>query len=608
MAKLSLASATCDAQLSPLINSLERRADTMPPGICPLTLQLALLETSALQTCGKCVPCSEGLPQLIHLLKQVVNCTATEDTLNSLRRTAHMIYDTADCVIGYEAAGRVLEGLELYVEEYQTHITQHHCGLEIGQTLPCESGCPAHVDIPAYIALAGKGDYDAAVKVIRQENPFPTACAYVCENPCEAYCRRALIDSPINIRGIKRFIVEHAASDSVAIPEALPSTGRRVAVIGGGPSGLTCAYYLALMGHAVHLYERRNQLGGMLRYGIPAYRLPRERLDEDIKAILSAGNIEVSLGADINPQQLTSILDDYDAVYMSWGAQSGNMLDIEGADSTGVMSAVELLQQLGEGETPDFSGKKVVVIGGGNVAMDCARTAIRAGSNEVSLVYRRRKEDMTALPSEVESALAEGVEMITLEAPVAIETDEQGHCTALITQPQMVGEIRGGRPTPVDADKSRRTIEADIILVAIGQRIELEGFGFKSARGRIDANEHLEVEGSFNLFTGGDCHTGPATAIRAIAAGKIAARNIDESLGYHHSLDYSVESPEPLPNNRTPQGRVEIAERPARERRQDFKSVEEPMSLEEAQQECGRCLRCDYFGSGVLEGGRVHNA
>lgn len=610
MAKLSFSQTLPETQLSPLTKSLEKRAATVPVGMCPLTLQLALLETSSLQSCGKCVPCSEGLVQLTQLLRQVVNCTASEKTLETLKRTAQMVYDTADCVIGYEAAERVLEGLELFAEEYDNHIKQHHCALELGHILPCESACPAHVDIPAYVALAAEGRYEEALGAIRQDNPFPTACAYICENPCENSCRRSLIDSPLNIRGIKRFIVDKASSQSVPVPAALPQTGKEIAVIGGGPSGLSCAYYLALMGHSVRVFEQRNLLGGMLRFGIPAYRLPRQRLDEDIAAILSAGNIEVFLNTEIEPEGLGSMLSEFDAVYMAIGAQSGNDLGIEGSSSEGVVSAIDLLAQLSEDEKLDYTGKSVVVIGGGNVAMDCARTAVRAGAAEVSIVYRRRKEDMPALESEIEGTLAEGVELITLEAPVSVQVNEDGHCTALITQPQIIGEIFGGRPTLSNAQKPQRTHKADVILVAIGQSIESERFGLSCTRGRIDANEHLEVEKEEKLFTGGDCFTGPASAIKAIAAGKVAARNIDEFLGYHHSLDYSYseDAPPPLPNNRKPMGRIEIAERPARERKHDFKSVELPLSQEEAEQECSRCLRCDYFGSGVLEGGRTHHA
>lgn len=595
-----------NASFSPLVDSLRKRAKTTPPGMCPLSLQLALLEVSTLQSCGKCVPCGEGLPQLARLLRSVVECEANEETLAALKRTAQMIHDTSDCVTGSEAAGRVLEGLDLYADEYQNHIENHRCELDVQQTLPCETGCPAHVDIPAYIAYAAEGDYETALKVIRQDNPFPAACAYVCENPCEEYCKRGLVDSPLNIRGIKRYIVEQAPSNSVPTPAALPDTGKRIAIVGGGPSGLTSAYYLALMGHKVSLFEQRSELGGMLRYGIPAYRLPRERLDDDINAILSAGSIEVHLETTVEPDDLKKLQAEHDAVYLAIGAQNGNALTIEGANSDGVMVAVDVLDKIDAGKGPDFKGKKVVIIGGGNVAMDCARTAIRGGA-EVSVVYRRRKEDMTALLAEIDSTLAEGVELLTLQAPVAIEVNDQGHCTALVTQPQMVGALRNGRPELVDANKPQRTIEADYILVAVGQSIATEGYGLSCTRGRVNTNSYLEVEGQSMLFAGGDCKTGPATAIKAIGAGKVAARNIDEALGYHHSLEVIHNAPAPRSINLAPLARVEILERPAKERVKDFESVEESMSHEELVHECSRCLRCDYHGGSVVEGGRIHN-
>ncbi len=225
----------------------------------------------------------------------------------------------------------------------------------------------------------------------------------------------------------------------------------------------------------------------------------------------------------------------------------------------------------------------------------------------MSIVYRRRIEDMTALDEEIESAIAEGVEMIALESPVRIEADEQGRVRALITQPQMIGPVRGGRPAPLNASKPERRIEADIVLVAVGQAVVVdpfEQFGMTAVRGRFAADDMLAAEGFDNVFTGGDCQTGPATVIRAIAAGKVAARNIDNFLGYDHKLNCGVEAPAPRPNNRTPTGRVSIAERPARERKLDFDAVELEMSAEEAAQECGRCLR-GHFGCGTQVGGRT---
>lgn len=597
-----------DARVSAGLDAYARRIEATPPGTCPIAVQAALLEAAAAQTCGKCAPCRDGLPQLAKLLHSVGRCEADETTMDQIRMLATFAHDASDCAIGYVAGRVVLDGLEAYASEYEKHIKERFCQKGVGQTLPCETKCPAHVNVPAYIALVGEGDCAGAVNMVRKDNPFPTACAFVCEHPCEAGCRRKLIDAAINIRGIKKYAVDQARADRVPTPAPSAATGRRIAVVGGGPSGLTCAYFLALMGHEVDVFEAKKSFGGMMRYGIPAYRFPRERLDEDVAAILSAGAINAHLGVRIDAAAMEKLSKSHDAVYVAIGADEGKKLDIEGADSRGVASAVELLGSIGDGDYPDFTGKRVVVIGGGNVAMDCARTSVRAGAAEVSIVYRRRIEDMTALDEEIESAIAEGVEMIALESPVRIEADEQGRVRALITQPQMIGPVRGGRPAPLNASKPERRIEADIVLVAVGQAVVVdpfEQFGMTAVRGRFAADDMLAAEGFDNVFTGGDCQTGPATVIRAIAAGKVAARNIDNFLGYDHKLNCGVEAPAPRPNNRTPTGRVSIAERPARERKLDFDAVELEMSAEEAAQECGRCLRCDFFGCGTQVGGRT---
>lgn len=612
MAMISVApKSASDARVSEYLNRHARRVETCPPGTCPLVVQLSLLRASGAQTCGKCVPCRDGIPRLAGMLERIVDCEADEGALESLRALAEMIRDTADCAIGYEAADAVLAGLDSFADEYRSHIEQRACSPGVGQTVPCETLCPAHVDVPAYIAFVAEGDYASAINTIRKDNPFPTACAFVCEHPCEQRCRRALIDAPINIRAVKKFAVDQVPADSVPVPARSAATGRSVAVIGGGPSGLTCAYYLALMGHAVTIYEGKRQLGGMLRYGIPAYRFPRERLDEDIRAILSTGGIEVRCDTLVGEREMDEIVREFDAVYVAIGAQAGKTLRIENDDAEGVSPAIDLLNAIGEGAYPDYTGKRVVVVGGGNVAMDCARTAVRAGADEVSIVYRRRKEDMTALPAEVESAMAEGVEMITLEAPVAVEVDGQGRCAALVTQPQMIGPVHGGRPSPLAADKPQRRIEAEAILVAVGQSVvarPFEDFGLESAWGCLVTDEYMRAKGRDNVFAGGECCSGSSTVIREIGAGKVAARNIDEFLGYHHTLDGAPSVPEPQFNDRTPRGRVEVAERPARVRKHDFSEVEEGMSREEARQECGRCLRCDCFGCGTLEEGRQRYA
>ena len=540
----------------------------------------------------------------------VLDGVASMDTLDQIRSLAENIRDTADCAIGYDAAAMVLEGLDEFYDEYESHVVYGVCPDAGEQTVPCKTECPAHVRIPEYVALVGEGRYEDAIKVIREDNPFPTACAMICEHPCEAKCRRQIIDSPINIRGIKKMAVDSVASDKVAVPNRLPDTGKKVAVIGGGPSGLTAAYFLALMGHQVTVFEEKKELGGMLRYGIPAYRFPRERLDEDIRAILSVGNIEVKTETNIGDKDaIAKIKADYDAMYVAIGAHTEKGLRIDNVNAKGVFSAVNILREIGNGNYPDFSGKKVVVVGGGNVAMDCARTAIRSKADSVSIVYRRRQDDMTALASEVESAVAEGIELVTLYAPVGVEVDAAGNCTGLKVQKQMIGtHDAAGRPAPVNASCDPEVIACDIILIAVGQDIvsePFEAFGMPTNRKAFVAGEDLSVEGMDGVFVGGDCQTGPKTVIRAIAAGKVAAYNIDDYLGFSHELVSEVVVPNAKQNNTTPTGRVNIAEREARVRSKDFACVEVPMSEEEAKQECGRCLRCDHFGCGTLEGGRV---
>jgi len=433
------------------------------------------------------------------------------------------------------------------------------------------------------------------------------ACAYICEHPCEARCRRNMIDDALNIRGLKRYAVDNAGD--VPQPECAPATGKTVAVIGGGPGGLSAAYYLALMGHKVTVFEQRKQLGGMLRYGIPSYRFPRELLDKEINSILSLG-IEVftqtNVGKDISFKE---IHDKFDSVYISIGAHTDKKTGIPGEDSKGVISAVEMLRAIGDDDIADYTGKNVVVIGGGNVAMDVTRSAIRMGAKKVSCVYRRRQEDMTALEEEVMGAIAEGAELLTLMSPARIEADENGHAVALWVKPQMPGSIRDGRPAPKNTDLDEVRLDADIIIVAVGQGIETLAFedaGIPVQRGTIEAlsDSKLPKEDLLGVFAGGDCVTGPASAIRAIAAGKVAAANIDEYLGFHHEITVDVDIPRPDPSDKPPHGRVNTTEREAGERKHDFVCIECGLTAQGAAEESSRCLRCDHFGYGVFKGGR----
>ena len=526
-------------------------------------------------------------------------------TLDYMEETALSIMESADCAIGYEAARMVYKGLIGYRDDYIEHIKNGRCTCSYNQPVPCVALCPAHVDVPGYIALVGEGRYADAVRLIRKDNPFPTTCGFICEHPCEARCRRNMVDDSINIRGLKRMAADYAGE--VDPPACAPSTGKRIAVLGGGPGGLSAAYYLQLMGHQAVVYEMLPKLGGMLRYGIPNYRLPKERLEDDINCILKTGvqvKYGMKIGQDITIQQLRK---EYDAVLITIGASTDKKLGLEGEDADGVLSAVQFLRNVGKNIIMDLTGKEVAVVGGGNVSMDAVRTAKRLGAKKVSIVYRRRRADMTALPQEIEGAIAEGVELQTLKAPAAIDVDEAGQVKGLYVTPQMVSAIKDGRASIRPTGEEDLYIPCDVLIVAIGQNIETRHFeeaGIPVERGKIRTKSTGTFENMPGVFAGGDCASGPASVITAIAAGKVVAANIDEYLGYHHEISCDVEIPEPNLSDRSPCGRVNLTEREACLRVKDFEGVENCMTENEAKQEAGRCLRCDHFGYGIFKGGR----
>ena len=594
-----------------MYQDLERRIVASPPGLCPVDLTRSFIKMCLAQSCGKCVPCRVGLRQLARLFDNVLDGEATEETVENIKLTAEGIYYSADCAIGYEAAKLALKSVDGCIDDFESHIHNGFCSCNSNQPVSCVKSCPAGVDIPGYIALVQQKRYADAVRLIRRDNPMPTTCAYICEHPCENRCKRTIIYAPVNIRGLKKMAVDNAGI--VPVPECEPDTGKKVAIIGGGPGGLSAAYYLALMGHKVTIFEQRKQLGGMLRYGIPNYRFPRKKLDEEIDSILSTG-IEVkkniSVGKDISFDDIT---DEYDATYISIGAHADKKMGIEGEDArSGIISAVEMLRAIGDGDMPDYTGKRVIVIGGGNVAMDVARSSIRLGASKVSIVYRRRKADMTALEEEVVGAEAEGCDVLELMSPVRIKQDEEGNAIGLVVKPQMISKVSHGRPAPKAASKDEILLESDLIVVAIGQGIETKSFeehGLKVQRGVISALNTGNItpqdgEMSEGVFAGGDCVTGPATVIKAIAAGKVAAANIDEYLGFNHEITCDVEIPYASNEDKVACGRVEVALREAAERKNDFEPIEYGFSCEEACQEAGRCLRCDHFGFGAFRGGR----
>lgn len=599
--------AAAELAVESLYQTLERRIEASPPGICPVDTARAFLELCHAQTCGKCVPCRIGLLQLKQLLSEVLAGKASMATLALIEETAKSISETADCAIGYEAAHMVWRCLRECRDDFEAHIESGRCRCTTAQPVPCVSLCPAHVDVPGYIALVREGRYADAIRLIRKDNPFPTTCGYICEHPCEARCRRNIVDDAVNICGLKRFAADHAGA--VPPPPCAPATGKKIAVIGGGPAGLSAAYYLQLMGHETTVFEMLPDLGGMLRYGIPNYRLPKRALARDTDAILATG-VKVRHGLKIGEDlSLEALRRDFDVTLITIGASTDKKLGLEHEDAPGVISAVRFLRDVGKGLTTDLAGRHVAVVGGGNVAMDAVRTAVRLGAKKVSCVYRRRVADMTALPEEIDGAREEGVALATLRAPARIEVDRAGRVCALWATPQMISAITGGRASVVPSGEADERIPCDTLIVAIGQNIEIDHYanaGIPVKRGTIFTLPNGGFRGLPGLFAGGDCASGPATVIQAIAAAKVMAANIDEFLGYHHEITCDVAIPDPAIEDfdHAPCGRVEPGEREAGERVRDFAGVALGMQPAEARQEAARCLRCDHYGFGIFKGGR----
>lgn len=592
------------AVMDGLHEALGKRLAVSSLAPCPVEFTAAYVAMCATQSCGKCTPCRVGLRTLQDLLDDVLENRADEHTLDLIERTARTIYLSADCAIGYEAGEMALTAIRGFRDDFEHHIKMHACGFTQSQLVPCVSGCPAGVDIPGYISLVEEGRYTDAVRLIRKDNPLPAVCGLICEHPCEMHCRRGMVDDPMNIRGLKRYAVEHMESDYT--PRKAKATGKRVAVIGGGPAGLSAAYYLALMGHTPTIFEQRKQLGGMLRYGIPSYRLPREDLDREIQWLLDCGievNTETRIDVDFG-----RLREDYDAVYMAIGAHSDHKLGLPGEDNPGVMSAVDMLRSIGDDEYPDFTGKRVCIIGGGNVAMDVARSAVRCHAKSVTIIYRRRIEDMTAQDEEIVGAQAEGCEILQLCAPVSIDVCDDGSVGGVRVQRQIIGGLKKGRPAPRNAEAEETLVPGEVVIVAIGQAIDSAPFdeqGVPTKWGRIVTDTDGAIPGFDGVFSGGDCQTGPSTVIRAINAGKVAAANIDRYLGYDHKITLDVELPPVQFRGKVSCARCEMTVRRSDERTKDFKNIEIGLSDQEAHQEASRCLRCDHFGFGAFRGGRI---
>ncbi len=398
---------------------------------------------------------------------------------------------------------------------------------------PCEATCPAHIDIQGYIAHIANGNPEAAVRLIKRSNPLPVVCGRICPHPCESQCRRGLVDEPVAINPLKRFASEFELQNGAFLPETAPDTGKRVAIVGGGPAGLSAAYYLRQMGHAVVVFEALPKLGGMVRYGIPRFRLPWDLLDNEIKAILDLG-VEVHTGRKLGEDFTISSLkeDGFDAVLLAIGAHQAKPMRVKNEDADGVIGGIDFLRKVVLGERVDI-GEKVAVIGGGDTAMDCARVARRMGA-KATLLYRRTQAEMPALPMEQEETMEEGVEFRFLTAPTEVLVDDRGQASHLRVISMKLGEPdESGRRRPVPVEGSEEDLPFDLIISAIGQDPDMSCVQDDPEKPGITRwntfvyDEKTNVTSQEGIFAAGDCAFGPDTVIRAVGEGQRAAKAIN---------------------------------------------------------------------------------
>jgi len=569
----------------------------MDEDTCMVDVAHYFISFTQAESCGKCVPCRLGTKQMLDILEDITNGKGKLEDIDLLLNLSEQVKAGSLCGLGQTAPNPVLTTIRYFRNEYEEHIKRHYCQAAVCEGLvraPCSHICPAGVDAPRYIRFIAEGKFAEAVAVVREKIPFPSVCGYVCVHPCEAKCRRGLLDDAIAIRVLKRFAAEHDTGLWKVNSTVAPATGKRVAIVGSGPAGLTAAYYLAKLGHSATVFEVLPEPGGMMRVGIPDYRLPKDILRAEIKEI-------EDIGVDIRTNTPVDSLDGlfeqgYNAVFLAIGAHQGIEIGVEGEDSPRVMECVSFLRDVSLGKEVKL-GDRVAVIGGGNAAIDSARTALRLGAKEVTIVYRRTRSEMPASAEEIDGAIAEGVNIEFLAAPSRI-ISQDGRLELECLQMRL-GEVdASGRPRPEPIEGSEFVLSFDTIIAAIGQRPEIPApFNLTPGRGNtIQVAPDILATSREGVFAGGDAVTGPASVIEAIAHGRQAAISIDKYLGGKGEIDETLAPPEEVlaPLEEPVEGRrIQVPALPVAKRLKGFSQVELGLSEEMAIKEAERCLRCD---------------
>jgi NADH-quinone oxidoreductase subunit F len=578
---------------------------------CMVDVARYFISFTASESCGKCTPCREGTAQMLNILQGVADGEANEADLKTLENLALSVKDSALCALGQTAANPVLTTLKYFRDEYIQHIKAKRCPAGICENLYvalCESSCPLHMNIPGYLELLKENRIEDAFELTLRENPLPGSLGRICHFHCRMRCRRDMLDEPVSQGEIHRYLADsmykmgrEKAIYNRLIKEKLPSTGKKISIVGAGPAGLSAAFWLSRLGHEVVVYDAASEAGGVLRWGIPSYRLPKDVLRKEIAFIQKLGARFVFNTKMETKEQWQRLVDASDAIVVAVGASNETGLGIPGENAPCVVPAGTFLRKVSENQKPKI-GSEVVVVGGGNSAIDAARSALRLGAR-VSIVYRRARSDMPANIEELNGALEEGVSLVCMTQPVEVlkaEGTRKSGQWAFRVQRMKAGPVdSSGRPTPVPTAEFYE-IPCDSIIVAIGEKAGIKGIGDLGVGverdGRLKVDPFSFKSANPKIFACGDAVTGPATAAEAMGQARSVCEAVDESLtgqkrfqDLFHSFEYKMEVPTKL----TKAKMTKAVFIPADARKNNFMEISLGYTGEQARIEADRCLRCD---------------